>query len=441
MKARDISQTQFFEQLTGDEDSRLCKDISEAACNEQPRNFLLHLLAALGNKMADEMSNARLVLPWLMGTIGAPIWMIGLLVPIREAGALLPQMFVAGMMRARPVRKWFWVIGGALQALAALGLGLLALGGSGVLGGALVLLALTVLATARGISSIATKDVLGKTIAKGRRGTLMGWSGSIAGAMTLAVGGILMLFEDRPGGPALAILMAVAAAGWTLNAVCAARIGEEPGAVEGGDNAWHAMRDGLRMLRSDSTLLQFNLTRALLLSSALALPYVVILGQRNDGKGGLEGLGILVVVSGLAGMLASPLWGKRSDASSRRVMRDGAIGAATSCLLAAAVSWWSAEGQYGIWLYALVYALLVIAHAGIRLGRKTYIVDMSHSDNRALYVALSNTLTGALMLVFGAMVGALAQWLDAAGLLVVLAAIALTGAAVAQRLPEVTSPA
>lgn len=435
MKARDISQTRLFEQLTGDEDSRLCRDISEAACREQPRNFFLHLAAALGNKLADEMSNARLVLPWLMGTIGAPVWMVGMLVPIREAGALLPQMFVAGLMRSRPVRKWFWAVGGALQALAAVGLALLALSGSGAPGGALVLVTLTLLALARGISSIASKDVLGKTIAKGRRGTLMGWSASIAGAMTLAAGGVLMLFEDRPGGLALAVLLAVAAAGWALNALCAARINEEPGAVEGGDNAWRAMADGLRLLRRDPALLQFNLTRALLLSSALALPYVALLGQRQDGEG-LGGLGILVVVSGLAGMLASPIWGKRSDSSSRRVMRDGGIGAAASCLLAAAVSGWNLGGEYAIWLYALVYALLVIAHAGIRLGRKTYIVDLADSDNRALYVALSNTLTGALLLLFGGLVGALAQWLSATALLFVLAAIALSAAAVAQRLPE-----
>lgn len=438
MTPHDISQTGLFERLTGDEDSRLCKDISEAACREQPRNFFLHLAAALGNKLADEMSNARLVLPWLMGTIGAPVWMVGLLVPIREAGALLPQMFVAGLMRAHPVRKWFWVVGGMLQALAALGLGLWALSTSGVLGGALVLMTLVLLSVARGISSIATKDVLGKTIAKGRRGTLMGWSGSIAGAMTLAVGGVLMLFDDHPGGTAIAALMAVAAGGWALNALCAARIGEEPGAVDGGDNAWRALADGLRMLRSDSALLQFNLTRALLLSSALALPYVALLGQREGGES-LGGLGILVVVSGLAGMLASPIWGRRSDASSRLVMRDGGIGAAISCLLAAAISWWSADGAYAIWLYALVYALLVVAHAGIRLGRKTYIVDLAHSDNRALYVALSNTLTGALMLLFGGIVGALAHWLDTAGLLVVLAAIALAASGVAQRLPELAS--
>ena len=53
---------------------------------------VIYLFAALGNKLADELSSARLVLRWLFGVIGAPLWMVGLLVPIREAGALLPQL-------------------------------------------------------------------------------------------------------------------------------------------------------------------------------------------------------------------------------------------------------------------------------------------------------------------------------------------------------------
>ena len=85
-----VSQTRLYEWLTGDDDSRMCADIPEGACQEQPRNFFHHLWAALGNKLADELSSARLVLPWLMGIIGAPVWMVGLLVPIREAGALPP---------------------------------------------------------------------------------------------------------------------------------------------------------------------------------------------------------------------------------------------------------------------------------------------------------------------------------------------------------------
>ncbi|MDN3557035.1 MFS transporter [Halomonas maura] len=436
MAQPEISQSRLYEWLIGEEDSRMCRDIPEAACREQPRNFFLHLWAALGNKLADELASARLVLPWLLGVIGAPLWMVGLLVPIREAGALLPQLFVAGLIRGRPVRKWAWVAGGLLQALAAAALAVLALVGDGRLGGALVLGVLVALSLARGLSSIATKDVMGKTIAKRRRGTLMGWSGGLAGAATLAAGGVLMLLEDRPGELALAGLLAVAALGWAVNALCAARIRETPGAMEGGENAWSAIRTGLRLLREDRTFLHFNLSRALLLASALALPYVALLGQRQGGAA-LGGLGVLVVVSGVAGMLASPVWGKRADASSRTVMRDGGLGTAACCLLGALFAWWPAAWTQSVWPFALVYALLVIVHSGVRLGRKTYLVDMAGAEDRALYVALSNTLTGGLMLAVGGLVGALAQWLGPAALLAVLAATGLAAAASARRLPEV----
>ncbi|NRB58110.1 MAG: MFS transporter, partial [Salinicola sp.] len=116
MSVKEISLTRLFERVTGDEDSRMCRDISDEACQEQPGNFFRHLIAALGNKLADELSNARLILPWLMGAIGAPVWMVGLLVPIREAGALLPQLLIAGYIRLRPIRKWVWVAGGVIQA-------------------------------------------------------------------------------------------------------------------------------------------------------------------------------------------------------------------------------------------------------------------------------------------------------------------------------------
>nr|WP_289072477.1 MFS transporter [uncultured Halomonas sp.] len=435
MAQPDVSQTQLYEWLTGDDDSRMCDDIPDGACQEQPRNFFLHLLASLGNKLADELSSARLVLPWLLGIIGAPVWMVGLLVPIREAGALLPQLFVAGFIRLKPQRKWVWVAGATLQAVAAALLALLALIGHGALGGGLVLAVLVMLSLARGLSSIATKDVLGKTIAKRRRGTLMGWSGSIAGAATLIAGGVLVLFGDRPGNIALAILLSVAAAGWLINALCAARIKEVPGAVEGGENAWDSIKLGMSLMREDTTFLHFNVARALLLSSALALPYLALLGQQQSGTE-LGGLGILVVVSGLAAMVASPIWGKRADRSSRRVMRDAAIGTAMCCLLAALIAWLPGSWTQSVLPYAGVYALLVVVHHGVRLGRKTYLVDIANQDNRALYVALSNTFTGVLMLIVGGMIGALAQWLGSAMLLVILALIALGAMLSAHRLPE-----
>lgn len=431
-----ISQSKLFEKLTGDEDSRLCQDISDDACREQPGNFVRQLLASLGNKLADEMASARLVLPWLLGAIGAPVWMVGLLVPIREAGSLLPQIFVAGLIRGMPQRKWVWVIGGVLQAACAALLALTALLAGGVLGGSLVLGLLVVLSLSRGLSSIATKDVMGKTIAKRRRGTLQGWSGSVAGAVTLLAGAILILFDDQPSIQALAILLGIAALGWLGNALCVALIREERGATQGGENAWKSVKCGLGLLRQDRAFLQFNVARALLLSSALALPYIALLGQQRSGEN-LGGLGILIIISGVASMLASPLWGKRADVSSRGVMRDAGLIAALCCLAAAAIAWAPGGWATSIWPFALVYGLLVIAHAGVRLGRKTYVVDLADKDTRALYVALSNTLTGVLLLLAGGMIGLLAQWLGSDILLLALALLALAAAVTAHRLPDV----
>ncbi|WP_251978862.1 MFS transporter [Salinicola avicenniae] len=436
MSAKDIPLSRLFERLTGDEDSRLCRDISDEACHEQPGNVFRHLIAALGNKLADELSNARLILPWLMGAIGAPVWMVGLLVPIREAGALLPQLLIAGYIRLRAVRKWVWVAGGVIQAIGALVLALLALFGHGTWGGALVLIALTGLSLGRGLSSVATKDVLGKTIAKQRRGTLMGWSASIAGALTLIVGAVLILLGDRPGSWALAILLAAAALGWGINALFAASIREAPGATDGGANAWKSVKDGIGLMRRDRGFLHFNLSRALLLSSALALPYLALLGQQNSGTD-LASLGILIVTSGLAGMIAGPIWGRLADRSSRRVMRNSAIAAAICCAAGAACVWLPTPWRTSVWPYAIVYGLLMIAHAGIRLGRKTYVVDLADSDTRALYVAFSNTFTGVLMLVLGLALGSLAQWFGSAGLLLLLALLALAAAASAHALREV----
>ena len=83
-----------------------------------------------------------------------------------------------------------------------------------------------------------------------------------------------------------------------------------------------------------------------------------------------------------------------------------------------------------IMFYAAVLFVLAVAHAGVRIGRKTHVVDLAGGDRKAEYVALSNTLIGVLLLVVGALTGALA----ALGVEVALAALsllALAGAAMA----------
>ena len=90
---------------------------------------MVHLGALIASKIADGLANAKLTLAWVLTALGAPPFLIGMLVPVRESLSLLPQLLVASAMRRTPVRKWFWVAGSVLQGLAVSGIAALAPGG------------------------------------------------------------------------------------------------------------------------------------------------------------------------------------------------------------------------------------------------------------------------------------------------------------------------
>ena len=78
-----------FQAITIDDEGRVCADIPESACNQEPGNFFKHVGSLALTKSADGLIDPKLVLSWLMTSLGAPVALIGLLVPVREAGALI----------------------------------------------------------------------------------------------------------------------------------------------------------------------------------------------------------------------------------------------------------------------------------------------------------------------------------------------------------------
>jgi hypothetical protein len=128
------------------------------------------------------------VLPWLLVSLGAPSSLIALLVPIRESGSTLPQVALVPWVERHRLRKWIWVVGAAGQALATAAMALAAATASGVAAGVAILLALTVFALARALTSLAGKDVLGRTIPKGQRGRLNGLTTVLSGVVAITIG-------------------------------------------------------------------------------------------------------------------------------------------------------------------------------------------------------------------------------------------------------------
>jgi hypothetical protein len=297
----------LYDLITGDEDARVCKDIPSESCNDQPRNFFAYLVANLMTKVADELASAKLVLPWLIGWLGAPALIVGLLVPIREAGVLIPQLAVAAYIRRLPVRKWVWIIG-SLASAAALGLmALTAATLTGAAAGWVIVGFLILFSLMRGLCSVSAKDVLGKTVSKARRGNLMGLAAGIAGVLTLALGLSLQLIDnDDTNALLFVLLLGGAALLFALASGVFVLIREQPGATEGGGNALAAALESIGLLRTDADFRHFVLVRTSLLSVALAPPFYVLLAQQSSGSD-LGSLGLLIIASGLANSLSAPL--------------------------------------------------------------------------------------------------------------------------------------
>jgi MFS family permease len=409
MKA--VNAEQLFGTITGSAQKDWNKD-------EEGKAGLLHIAALSFSKLSDGLLNPKLVLSWLLTALGAPAYIIGFLVPIREAGALLPQAVLARFIERLQMRRWVCVSGAVGQGLSALLIALAALAFEGVTAGWVICGLLACLAVSRAACSVSYKDILGKTVGQTRRGAVTGLAGSLAAAgvfcfTLLMVGGVM---KDEH-----AVIGAVGLAGalWLTSAATLAQLPEQPSSTKS-----EADTEGVwSILRRDRNLRRFIAVRGMLVSTALAPPYLVILAGQSEGTG-LGQLGALLVASSAASFLSSYIWGRMADSSSRRVLAVvGFLGAVSlSAAVFAGVSGY-AEGRFVI---PVILFALMLAYHGVRQARSTYLVDIAPEEQRAAYAAAANVVIGTILLLAGAMGGAL-SWIGPYGALVGFAVMSAAG--------------
>ena len=407
------------------EDPKADGGLDDSARAAEPGNFLRHVAALSASKISDGLINPKLVLSWLLMQLGAGAFWAGLLVPVRESLALLPQVVTAPRIAAQPLRKWFWAGGAMVQGLCALGIAAAALTLQGNAAGLAIVGLLAVLALARSVCSASYKDILGKTVGSSRRGTVTGTASSAASLGVIAFALLLMTgWGDRM----TLVLAGLCVAGglWLIGGAVLGSLREEPSQTS--DDTRVVVR--FAALREDAQLRRFVIVRSLLVGTALAPPFLVTLGE--DGALGV--LGALVLASALASLVSSFVWGRLSDRSSRRVLvYAGLAGAAVLALvcLAALTGLATVTGVVPVLLFALM-----IAYEGVRQGRSTHLVDMAGEADRAAYTALSNTAVGVVLIVAGgasAAVGAVSVPLA----LALFSVMCLAGGLLALKLDEV----
>lgn len=270
--------------------------------------------------------------------------------------------------------------------------------------------------------------MLGKTVGQSRRGAATGVATSLgAGAVVIFALVLMSGLVDRV--TLVVVAVALAALLWLGAGLMFLTLWEEAAPGAAGTPTFGQ----LGILRRDPQLRRFIWARGLLTSTALAPPYIVLLGAQA-GQGSFDRLGALVLASSIASLLSSWIWGRMADRSSRSVLMVSAMAGAMALVTAVALDLAGASGT--IWALPLVLFVLMIAYHGVRQGRVIYLVDMAPKDSRAAYTAVSNTVIGVLLLGSG-IVGALASMAGPQVTLLIFAAMALGSIAITRDLDEI----
>lgn len=388
----------FYDYLTEEDEPRACKAIPEEACTNVPKNFTLNIANGTLTKLAEKIISPNLTLAWIMDFFGASSAMIGALVPIKDAGSLLPQLAVSGKIRSFAVRKYFWAVSALVQ-----GLCWLAAAGHIFYGDEktipiVLLILLAVFSVASGVASVAYKDVIAKTIPKNTRGQMLSYRSTFGGILSLIAGVVLVFFIQEEADKSIyGFLFLFASLLWFVAAILFFMIIEEKGATDGGRNPLQEVKAGVKLIKEETNFRNFLFTRALLMAVPLLQPFYVLVAKDIDDTS-WSLLGYLIIVNGLANIISSPFWGKIADQSATRLMRISsfiAIGGGVFALL----FYFASDWNLGFYAFLPVFFINGIAYSGARLSRKTYLVDYAPDDDRPTYVSVANTFIGLFTIV------------------------------------------
>lgn len=385
-------------------------------------------------RIGDTLANPKTILTWLLAALGAPAFAISMLVPIRESGSMLPQIFLSGFIQKFRQRKPIYVIGLIAQFVCTAIIGLAALFLSPAAAGYTVVVALALFSIARAFCSVTSKDILGKAIPRGSRGKLSGIASSLSGVFATLAAIILLSNRDQNDPNLLAAITLGASAMWLLAGI-AFRFVHEP-VEEVKEKACKktiptTLKQRLAMVRKNESFRNFIIARTLLLGTALASPVLVVIAQKSGS--GTHTLISFIVAGATATAISSTIWGKFSDKASHLSMALGGVLAAVTGMVAIAIFYLLPELAKAAYTWPILFFFFNIGYMGVRLGRSTWVVDASEGDQRTNFVATSNTIIAALIILLGVIAAPL-QAMEPIYPMVLYTACCVVGAVFALRL-------
>ena len=390
-----------------------------------------------------QLAGPQLVLPYLYLATGAPIFFAGLLLPIVQVSKLISQVSFVPFLDAGGVRKWYMALTfiASATALGIVGVGVLYTSAYWLV--VIFLFAATMIGLSQGFSNLLFQDVLGRALPPPSRSTLLYTQTALAGmlaiVMTLGSFHLLKTKNDALHGHLDLLWMGVVVI--TSSALMTTALREHAGsppeyAATGGKKAnglgyMGELRQGIELCVSVTWFRRFLVARGLMRSIELALPFYAVHAAINRHQNGAC-LHTFVIASSLGIIIGAPLWRLLSRNSLSLVMAAGAAIAACGGFLALAIDFLE------LWqlplLHAGVFLLVALASQGTKNASKVYLVDHAPEAERPYYIAIANTVAGALGVIMATFFGAIAHFQNVVWPIIVIVALNLLACLYATRL-------
>ncbi len=344
--------------------------------------------------------------PILIGLVGA-LW---------QGGWLLPQIFAANYLsttpRKMPVIQFFAWIGRPVFLVFGMFLFLFGSPWPGVI---LLLLYFSsfYFTLTDSIAGVAWFDMLGKAFTHRERGRLIGAGQAVSGLVSIAAGGIIgwILQSSGLGFPdnyALILVLASVCFLISLGGIYLIREPLEPVAAER-QKMIEYLPGLMRLIRRDRTFLRVNVSRLLIGFCGLASPFFAVYAIKELGLAEAN-VGWFAIAQTVGSALAGLLFGWVADRSGSHIVIRivGGVYLLAPCFVLAA-GFAGGSTTFPVILMAAAFLLLGLGDGSIMLGFINYVLEIAPSGQRPVYIGLTNTLAGAIVL-YPFIGGAFAEW-------------------------------
>jgi MFS family permease len=376
----------------------------------ESRNYRVGIISGVLFTIADSLMDPTLVMVAFMSNLTNSPVLIGLVVPLRNGGWFLPQLYVSTFLQSRPYKKPFY---GAMAVIRALTWGIMAASLAWVDGHVqlltLFLILFAINSCVAGFGGLAYMSIFAKAIPPQRRSEFYAIQLAIGGLF--GIGGGLVVRAVLATNSSLAfpqnflLLFALAFGLAILSLLAYMQIVEPPDdQVPRGTTLRSQLRKARRVLATDLTYQVFLKLRMALMISGMATPFYLVWARLQFGLTA-EWVGLSLTVLVAATTLSYMLFGyfSRRGVSNQALITIAALASLLMSLLILILMlmgtlWRLTPSAAGLCLL-LVFVLSSIREAGINVTATALLLDLAPVMRRALYVGLTHSMLGIVLLV------------------------------------------